>query len=114
MKVGITINGYFEPYLEEIAKLNNMSVTSICGLIVENFLSFNKKNQRFPLFQKQVNIVFSEKVSKSDIDNSYSDSGCCSVGQDSKPLSRDKILASIEESHINSRLNPEDDDDLPF
>lgn len=112
MKVGITINGYFKPYLEEIAKLNNMSLTSICGLIVENFLSFNKKNKRFPLFQKQVNIVFSEKVFKSDLDNNYSDSGAGSVDQASESLNKEELLKKIEQYHV---LDPYiDDDDLPF
>lgn len=113
MKVGITINGYFKPYLEDIAKLNNMSITSICGLIVENFLSFNKINKRFPFFQKQVKIVFSEKVNKSYIDDNNSDSGSGSVDQDCKLLTREEINAELEASEVS---DPEvhDDDWMPF
>lgn len=86
MKVGITLNDYYKKYLGEIASLNNMSITSICGLIVENFLSYNEKNKKFPLFKTSISIVFAEKVDNSKL-----------VDEEGS-LSRDEILASLSDT----------------
>lgn len=102
MKVGITLNDYYKKYLGEIASLNNMSITSICGLIVENFLSYNEKNKKFPLFKTSISIVFAQKVNKTnqaenevktnmtwdEIQEHFAD-------EEESSLSREEILASL-------------------
>lgn len=66
MKIGITISNYYEKELKEIANLNNMAVTTICGLIVENFITFNKNRGAIPLFKQETKIVFAKSKSKKD------------------------------------------------
>lgn len=58
MKIGITLPEYYKEYIEEIAKVNNLSKTAVCGLILENFLSFNKERRYFPRFKRQTTLVF--------------------------------------------------------
>lgn len=64
MKIGITISDFYKSFLEEAAKLNGMSPTRICSLIVLNYLSFNKEKGRIPLFYPKVSVVYANKVKK--------------------------------------------------
>lgn len=60
MKIGITITKDIEEYLKEIAIENGLSKTTICSLIVENFLSYNKRKKKKPIFKKVTMILFKE------------------------------------------------------
>ena len=61
MKIGINIPEYYREFLEEIANVNEMHISTICGLIVENNLSFNRNAKRVPLFNRQVHISYAKK-----------------------------------------------------
>lgn len=116
MKIGITIPNYYSQYLDEIAKLNNSCKTAICSLIVENFLSYNKKQKKFPLFRKDVRIVFANEVPKSSVGNSGSDISSSDVHQDSEQpsLSRDEILKGLEDHQFVDVPEDPEDDGFPF
>lgn len=63
MKIGLTISDYYKAYIEEIAKTNAMSPTTICGIILENWFQFNKNNNRYPIIRKQFVIKMAKKHS---------------------------------------------------
>ena len=114
MKIGITIPNYYAQYLNEIANLNNSNKTAVCSLIVENFLSFNKKQKKFPLFRKDVRIVFANEVPKNSVIDSGSPSDSCDVHEDGEhpSLSRDEILEQLENDELVDKSWDEMLDDL--
>ena len=113
MKIGITLPRYYEDYLTEIAKVNGLSITTICGLVLENYLSYNKANKRVPLFQRKWNVVYAKKQQPDD-GNNYEGMSDDEVNQRAKSLlSRDEMLAEINIDNEQYKL-VEVDDELPF
>ena len=115
MKIGITIPNYYEPFLKEIANLNGSNKTNICSLIVENFLSYNLKQKKYPLFRKNVSIVFAnEKVSESNSDNVSNHSGNSNPNEDSEQpsVSWSDLTEQLESYEVDDEVV--DPDGLPF
>lgn len=103
MKIGITINDYFNTYLEQLSIANKLSKTAICGLIVENFLSYNLKFKKLPLFKKAIRIVYNEEASKNYLDSDNNNSGACSLDKDCKSLNKEELIREIETTHLLNR-----------
>lgn len=71
MKIGLTINNYYKDYIEEIAKMNNMPVTTICGIILQNFLDFNKQQRRYPIIRQCYKMVFAKTPKDEQVDPNF-------------------------------------------
>lgn len=94
MKVGITIKDWLKDYLEQIAEKNHVSVTKVCSLICENFLSYNLHRKVIPVFQKYVKINFQ----KSECDSGVLDQSSFypSEVESSEELNWDEMLAELD------------------
>lgn len=114
MKIGIVIPNYYEQYLLKIANLNGKTKSSICGLIVENFLSYNLNLKKFPLFQQNVKIVFANEKPKNSVDDnsgSPSSDDVCTEEQSNCDIV--DVVSTLEE--MNDQIDVDvDPDGLPF
>lgn len=112
MKIGITIPDYYKRYLEKISKLNNISVTGVCSLIVENFLSYNNNLKKFPLFRRDVRIVFANENLESDSLSPGDSSDSCSSSENGKPVDRGSLMERLNNFDVEINSDDFNDDDL--
>lgn len=104
MKIGLTISDYYKDYLKEVATLNGTTPTTIVGYIVENFLNYNKKYNRLPLFKKTTTLVFAKK-STTEVDTEVVEE------QPKKHLSKEELLKEIyEDTDYQDTWTPDSSD----
>ena len=88
MKIGLTINNYYKDYIEEIAKMNNMTVTTICGIILQNFLDFNKHQRRYPIIRQCYKMVFASEHKDEQVDPNF---------EEEQEVDWDQLIKELEE-----------------
>ena len=110
MKVGITINDFYKDFLLKIANQNNISFTKVCSLIVENFLSYNKRTKKFPIFRYDVRIGFKDESSQSDISGNPNPDSVSDVDSPGEHVNYDDMISDLEDVPMDDV----DPDGLPF
>ena len=90
--------------LEKVGQVNNLSVPSVCRLIVLSQLTFYRKTNRLPVFFESVSFNLKEnKLLDSEI-----------VSDKSETISDedyDMLIKSFESEHVDDEVDP---DGLPF